>query len=101
MSERPLSELHPGDRVQATIVSHEPFGLLRVKINGYEQVGASLDIFRHNSDPGVRRLSHNLPPVGTTIQLIVVELRPWHQMPWIWVDLTRAPRSCADYVAAR
>ncbi|MCG5213079.1 hypothetical protein [Streptosporangium sp. KLBMP 9127] len=85
--QRPLSELHPGDRIQATITSHQPWGLT-AKINGYEPVGASLDAIRRGSEPGVRRLTQDLPPVGITIELIVGEVRSWHYEPWVWVDLT-------------
>ena len=84
---RPLGELLPGARVQATITSHQPWGLT-AKINGWENIGASLDVIRRGREPGVRRLAENLPAVGTTIELVVAELRPWHREPWIWADLT-------------
>jgi hypothetical protein len=87
--QRPISELRPGDRVQATVTSHEPWGIM-AEISGYEPVGASLDTIRRGSEPGVRRLVQDLPAVGTTIELIVGEVRPWHHEPWIWVDLTSA-----------
>lgn len=85
--DRPLSDLHPGNRVQATILSHQPWGIL-AKINGYEPVGASLDTIRRGSEPGVRALAQDLLTTGTTIELIIGEVRSWHRDPWIWVDLT-------------
>lgn len=84
---RPLSELHPGKPVMVTILSHHPWGIT-AKIQGYDKVGASLDIIRRGSQPGVRRLAQDLPPAGTTIELLVGEVRIWHQDPGIWVDLT-------------
>ncbi|MFB7110118.1 hypothetical protein [Streptomyces sp. NPDC056190] len=86
-SRRPLSELRQGETVQATITSHEPWGLM-AELNGYEPVGASLDLIRRKSEPGVKRLAQELPPVGMTIDLVIGEVRTWHRKPWIWVDLT-------------
>jgi hypothetical protein len=88
-SRRPLSELRPGETVQATITSHEPWGLM-TELNGYEPVGASLDTIRRSREPGVERLIQDLPPVGATIDLVIGEVRTWHHEPWIWVDLTSA-----------
>ncbi|MFJ8234077.1 hypothetical protein ACIQ9E_29595 [Streptomyces sp. NPDC094448] len=85
--ERPVSELRAGERVQATITSHQPWGFIAT-IDGYEPVGASLDVIRRGSEPGVSRLAHSLPAVGTTIGLVVGEVRRWDHAPWIWVDLT-------------
>jgi hypothetical protein len=85
----PLSDLHPGERVQATITGHQPWGVT-AKIHGYEPVGASLDVIRRGSEPGVSQLARDLPAVGSTIELVVGEVRPWHRAPWIWVDLTSA-----------
>ncbi|MGW6571570.1 hypothetical protein ACWGAN_05250 [Streptomyces sp. NPDC054945] len=84
---RPLSELHPGELVQATVTSHQPWGIT-AKLNEFEPVGASLDTIRRGSEPGVRRLAQDLPPVGTTIELVVGEVRSWDHEPWVWVDLT-------------
>ncbi|OIK23826.1 hypothetical protein [Streptomyces malaysiense] len=84
---RSLSELRQGEIVRATITSHEPWGLM-AELNDYEPVGASLDLIRRKSEPGVKRLAQELPPVGTTIDLVVGEVRTWHREPWIWVDLT-------------
>jgi hypothetical protein len=86
-SGRALNELRQGDTVQATITGHQPWGIT-AKLNGYKPVGASLDVIRRGSEPGVRRLAHELPPVGTTIDLVIGEVRTWHREPWIWVDLT-------------
>lgn len=58
------------------------------KLNGYESVGASLDMIRRSSEPGVKRLAQGLPPVGATIDLVIDKVRTWHRKPWIWVDLT-------------
>ncbi|MCA1221906.1 hypothetical protein [Streptomyces sp. 8L] len=86
---RPLRDIHAGDRVQATITSHQPWGLT-AEINGYEPVGASLDVIRRGSELGVGRIADALPAVGSTVELIVAELRSWHHAPWVWVDLTSA-----------
>ncbi|MFF4907616.1 hypothetical protein [Streptomyces sp. NPDC001260] len=86
-SRRPLSELHQGETVEATITSHQPWGLT-ARLNDYEPVGASLDLIRRKSEPGVKRLAQELPPVGMTIELVIGEVRTWHRKPWIWVDLT-------------
>ncbi|MFB7407004.1 hypothetical protein ACFCZ2_07430 [Streptomyces sp. NPDC056202] len=86
-SRRPLSELDEGETVEATITSHQPWGLT-ARLNRYEPVGASLDVIRRGSEPGVRRLAQELPPVGTTVDLVVGEVRAWHHEPWVWVDLT-------------
>lgn len=71
---RPLSELHPGDPVRATLTSHQPCGIT-AKLDAYEPAGASLDTIRRGSEPGVRRLVQDLPPVGTTIELVVGAVR--------------------------
>ncbi|MFF2305535.1 hypothetical protein ACFVVP_23830 [Streptomyces sp. NPDC058128] len=86
-SRRPLSELHEGETVEATITSHQPWGLT-ARLNGYEPVGASLDVIRRGGEAGVRRLAQELPPVGATVDLVVGEVRAWHHEPWVWVDLT-------------
>ncbi|MGW7487533.1 hypothetical protein [Streptomyces sp. NPDC054786] len=86
---RPLGELRPGDRVRATITSHQPWGIT-AKLNAYEPVGASLDTIRRGGEPAVQRLAHDLPPVGTAIELVVGQVRSWHHAPWVWVDLTSA-----------
>lgn len=51
-------------------------------------MGASLDTIRRGSEARVKRLAQDLPPVGSTINLVVGEVRAWHYKPWIWVDLT-------------
>lgn len=89
--ERPLSQLRPGERVRATTTSHQLWGFI-AKIHGYEPVGTSLDVIRRGSEPGVRQLAQNVLAVGSTIELVVGELRTWHHAPWIWVDLTSVPR---------
>ncbi|WP_405774235.1 hypothetical protein [Streptomyces sp. NBC_00859] len=61
---------------------------MTAKIHGYEAVGASLDVIRRGSEPGVSRLAQNLPAVGTTTELVVGRIRQWHHAPWVWVDLT-------------
>ncbi|MFZ3474934.1 hypothetical protein ACODT3_01350 [Streptomyces sp. 4.24] len=84
---RPLSELHPGDPVRATVTSHQPWGIT-AQLTDYEPVGASLDTIRRGSEPGVRLLAQDLPPVGATVELVVGAVRSWHREPWVWVDLT-------------
>ncbi|MGW5400576.1 hypothetical protein [Streptomyces sp. NPDC003952] len=61
----------------------------------YEPVGASMDVIRRGSEPGVHRLALELPPVGATVDLVIGEVRVWHHKPWIWVDLT-APSPVED-----
>ncbi|MEY9875980.1 siroheme synthase (precorrin-2 oxidase/ferrochelatase) [Streptacidiphilus sp. MAP12-33] len=85
--ERPLSELAQGAQVEATITGHWPWGVT-AKIHGFEPVGASMDVIRRGSEPEVRRLAQELPPVGSVISVIVGEIRTWHHEPWIWIDLT-------------
>lgn len=92
---RPLSELRQGETVQATITSHEPWGLM-AELNGYQPVGASLDIYRRSREPGVQRLAQELPPVGATVDLVIGEVRTWHHKPWIWVDLTAPSHDPSD-----
>ncbi|QNP62705.1 hypothetical protein [Streptomyces genisteinicus] len=84
---RSLSELRQGDAVRAMITGHQPWGLT-AELDGYEPVGASLDMIRRSGEPGVARLAQELPPVGVTVDLVVGEVRAWHREPWIWVDLT-------------
>ncbi|MGI5512345.1 hypothetical protein [Streptomyces sp. CA-106131] len=86
-SRQPLSELCQGKTVKATITSHEPWGLM-AELNDYEPVGASLDLIRRGSEPGVKRLAQELPPAGVTVDLVIGKVRAWDYKPWIWVDLT-------------
>ncbi|MBP2050444.1 hypothetical protein J2Z21_003383 [Streptomyces griseochromogenes] len=65
------------------------------ELNGYEPVGASLDTIRRGSEPGVKRLVQDLPPVGATVDLVIGKVRDWDRKPWIWVDLT-APSPAED-----
>lgn len=37
--------------------------------------------------------AQELPPVGTTVDLVVGEVRAWDRRPWIWVDLTAPENS--------
>ncbi|MEU7373962.1 hypothetical protein [Streptomyces albidoflavus] len=83
----PLSGLRQGESVRATVTSHQPWGFT-AKLDAYEPVGASLDTIRRGTEPGVERLVRQLPPVGATVDLVVGEVRDWHQAPWIWIDLT-------------
>jgi hypothetical protein len=83
---RPLSDLRVGDHVIGTVISREPWGLI-VRLDGVEAVGASVDWFRHRGKPGVQAPTRSLPAVGTTVELVINELRPWHKEPWVWVRL--------------
>jgi hypothetical protein len=85
--ERPLSDLHIGDHVQATVTGNHPWGFT-AHIEGYEPVGASLDLILHASHSGLQELTENRPAIGTVLELVVGELRPWHHEPWVWVRLT-------------
>lgn len=84
---RPLDELRPGELVLTTVTSHQPWGLT-AKLHAFEPVGASLDVIRRGTEPGVRRLALSLPAVGTNLKLVIGRVTPWHQSPWVWVDLT-------------
>lgn len=83
----PLSGLRAGQAVQAIVTSHQPWGIT-ANLIAYERVGASLDVIRRGSEPSVKRLAQDLPPVGATIELVVGKVRSWHYEPWVWVDLT-------------
>lgn len=65
------------------------------KLDEYDPVGASLVTIRRGSEPGVARLVRELPSVGTTIDLVIGEVRDGHSKPWTWVDLT-APSPAED-----
>ncbi|MDF6019921.1 hypothetical protein [Streptomyces sp. JH34] len=58
------------------------------ELNKYEPVGASLDAVRRRSEPGVKRLVQDLPPVGATVALVIGKVRDWDHRPWTWVDPT-------------
>jgi hypothetical protein len=87
---RPLRDLRIGDRVEGTIISYEPWGII-AKLRNVEAVGASLDMIRRRGEPGVQALAEHRPSIGTTVEFVIGELRPWHQEPWMWVDLATLP----------
>ena len=83
----PLTWLRTGVPVRATVTEHHPSGFL-ARLDDYRPVGASIDLVRRGDEPAVRRLAEQLPPVGTTLDLVVGEVHAWDEEPWIWVDLT-------------
>jgi hypothetical protein len=70
--------LLPGQRVQAKILSREPWGVL-AQIVGYEHIAASIDMieqFGALRDP--ERLEAMYPPVGSVIDAVVQQIRRWN-----------------------
>ncbi len=81
---RPVGDLVVGMEVTGTVLSHQPWGM-GVALDDFEPVGASIDLISRRAEPGVQSLADDLPPVGTTVQFRVGELR-WHageSRPWV------------------
>jgi hypothetical protein len=81
--------LLPGQRVQARILRHEPWGVL-AQIIGHEHVGASIDMIEQFSALREQELEAMYPPVGTVIDAVVEQVRRWY--PPAWVRLSIRPR---------
>ncbi len=84
---RPVGDLVPGARVEATITGHEPWGMT-VRLHGYEPVGASIDLIRCQHDLGVRAFADDLPQVGDVRRFRVDQVRFWDFEPRVWIHLT-------------
>ena len=67
--------------------SHQPWGVI-AELQGFEPVGASLDVIRRRAEPGVQRFVDAAPPVGASVDFVVAKLRGSHTDPNMWVDLT-------------
>lgn len=84
--------LMPGQKVQAKILSHQPWGVL-VEIVGYDNAGlsASIDMIQQfsrttNSHDELLAL---FPPVGSQIDAVIQQIHRWH--PPVSVRLTIRP----------
>jgi hypothetical protein len=81
--------LLPGQRVQARILRHEPWGVL-AQVIGHEHIGASIDMIEQFGALRDRELEAMYPPVGTVIDAVVEQVRRWN--PPAWVRLSIRPR---------
>lgn len=84
--------LMPGQKVQARVLSHHPWGVL-VEIVGYENAGlsASVDMIQQfsqttSSHDGLLAL---FPPTGSQIEAVIEQIHRWH--PPVSVRLTIRP----------
>lgn len=79
-------DLMVGTAVQATIISHEPWGVM-AEVLGHETVGASVDAGVIDSPSGSpRALPTEYPPVGEQVDAVVQEISRYH--PPVWIRLT-------------
>jgi hypothetical protein len=81
--------LLPGQRVQARILSREPWGVL-AQIVGHKHVGASIDMIEQFGSLRDQELEAIYPPVGSVIDAVVEQVRSWY--PPAWVRLSIRPR---------
>jgi hypothetical protein len=81
--------LLPGQRVQARILRHEPWGVL-AQIIGHEHVGASIDMIEQFGALLDQELEATYPPAGSVIDAVVEQVRRWY--PPAWVRLSIRPR---------
>lgn len=84
--------LMPGQRVQAKVVSHHPWGVL-VEIAGYEdaELSASIDMIQQFSPTtnGNEDLLARFPPIGAEIDAVIEQIHLWH--PPVSVRLSIRP----------
>ncbi|MBB1254795.1 hypothetical protein [Streptomyces alkaliterrae] len=84
--------LMPGQKVQARVLSHHPWGVI-VEIVGYENVGlsASIDMIQQFSQAtsGYEELLALFPPVGSQIEAVIEQVHRWH--PPVSVRLSIRP----------
>jgi hypothetical protein len=84
--------LMPGQKVQATVLSHHPWGVI-VEIVGYENVGlsASIDMIEQFSrtTSGHDELLALFPPIDSRIDAVIEQIRRWH--PPVSVRLSIRP----------
>ena len=81
--------LLPGQRVQARILRHEPWGVL-AQIIDHEHIGASIDMIQQFGALRDRELMAMYPLVGTVIDAVVEQVRRLN-LP-AWVRLSIRPR---------
>lgn len=91
--------LMPGQKVQARVLSHHPWGVL-VEIVGYENAGlsASIDMIQQFSQT---TSSHDellalFPPIGSQIDAVIEQIHRWH--PPVSVRLTIRPADLESLV---
>ncbi|MFE5598425.1 hypothetical protein ACFQ8O_04440 [Streptomyces coelicoflavus] len=84
--------LMPGQKVQARVLSHHPWGVL-VEIIGYENAGlsVSIDMIQQFSttEGSYDELLALFPPVGTQIDAVIEQIHRWR--PPVSVRLTIRP----------
>ncbi|MFF4097734.1 hypothetical protein ACFYYY_28990 [Streptomyces sp. NPDC001834] len=84
--------LMPGQKIQARVLSHHPWGVI-VEIVGHENAGlsASIDMIQHYS----RSVSSHdellalFPPIGSQIDAVIERIQRWH--PPVSVRLSIRP----------
>ncbi|MFE9191050.1 hypothetical protein ACFYL6_15685 [Micromonospora sp. NPDC007208] len=83
-------DLVAGTAVRATIISHEPWGVM-AEVLGHETVGASADAGVIDSPSGApRALPEEYPPVGVQVEAVVQEIRRYHPPAWIRLTMRAA-----------
>jgi hypothetical protein len=83
-------DLVVGIAVRATIISHEPWGVM-AEVLGHETVGASVDAGVIDSPSGSpRAMPEEYPPVGEQIDAVIQESRRYHPPAWIRLTLRAA-----------
>ncbi|MFI7079589.1 hypothetical protein ACIBO1_20025 [Micromonospora sp. NPDC049903] len=76
-------DLVSGIAVRATIVSHEPWGVM-AEVLGHESVGASAAArFIDSSSGSSRALTAEYPPVGEQVDAVVLEIERYDPPAWI------------------
>lgn len=84
--------LMPGQKVQATVLSHHPWGVI-VEIAGYENVGlsASIDLIQQFSrtTSSHDELLELFPAIGSQLEAVIEQIHRWH--PPVSVRLSIRP----------
>ncbi|MFB7341663.1 hypothetical protein ACFCZ6_16540 [Streptomyces hydrogenans] len=84
--------LMPGQKVQARVLSHHPWGVV-VEIVGYENVGLSVSIDTiqqfSQTTSSYDELLALFPPVGSRIDAVIEQIHRWH--PPVSVRLSIRP----------
>jgi hypothetical protein len=84
--------LMPGQKVQATVLSHHPWGVI-VEIAGYENVGlsASIDMIQQFSrtTSSHDELLELFPAIGSQLEAVIEQIHRWH--PPVSVRLSIRP----------
>lgn len=84
--------LMPGQKVQATVLSHHPWGMI-VEIAGYENVGLSVSIdmiqqFSRTTSSHDELLAL-FPAIGSRLEAVIEQIHRWH--PPVSVRLSIRP----------